>query len=108
MNTRTYDVIPKTGILETAQSTTLIGSNSEIVAQLLRDLPRNEHNALRDYYAGDRAEQQICARYSILPEAFQKLKSTLRAQFTDLRSSQPRKPVKSASDTGKATLRPSA
>ena len=98
-------MIPKTGILETAQSTTLIGSNSEIVAQLLRDLARNEHNALRDYYAGDRDEQQICARYGILPGAFQKLKSTMRAQFTARRSSQARKTAKSAGSTGKATLR---
>ena len=98
-------MIPKTGILETAQSTTLIGSNSEIVAQLLRDLPRNEHNALCDYYAGARDEQQICASYSIPPEAFQKLKSTLRTQFTNLRRSQARRTAQSAGSAGKATLR---
>jgi hypothetical protein len=70
-----------TRILEAAQSAALISSNSEIVAKLLRDLPRNEHAALRDYYAGEGDEQRICTRYRIRPEAFQNLKSTLRAQF---------------------------
>jgi hypothetical protein len=85
-----------TRILEAAQSAALAASNSEIVAQLLRDLPGNERNALRDYYARNGEESQICARYCIAPDAFQNLKSTLRAQFRDLRNAQPRKPVESA------------
>ncbi len=87
---------PNIRILEAAQSAALTSSNSEIAAQLLRDLPGNERNALRDYYAGDGDEQQICTRYAIAPAAFQALKTTLRARFRDLRSAETRKPAGSA------------
>ena len=96
---------PNTRSLEAAQSTALISSNSEIVAQLLRDLPGNERNALRDYYAADGDEQQICARYRIAPGTFQNLKSALRTRFRELRDNPARKPASSAGSALKASLR---
>jgi hypothetical protein len=99
---------PNTRTVEAAQSTALIASNSEIVAQILRDLPRNERDALREYYAAGGDERQICARYSISPEAFQDLKRILRARFTELRGSEARKTARSVTGAWKATLRRNA
>jgi hypothetical protein len=95
-------------IAEAAQSTALIASNSEIVAQIMRDLAGNERDALRDYYAAKGDEQEICARYSILPEAFRDLKRTMRAQFRDLRRFEASASQKSVSGAWKVTLRRSA
>ena len=99
---------PNTRIAEAAQSTALIASNSEIVAQIMRDLPGNERDALRDYYAAKGDEQQICARYGILPEAFRDLKRTMRAQFRDLRRFEVGTSQESVRGAWKVTLRRSA
>lgn len=97
-----------TRIPASAQGNGLISSNSEIVAQIMRDLPGNERDALRDYYAANGDEREICARYSVPLKAFQDLKRTLRAQFRDLRISEVSTAQKSVSGAWKATLRPNA
>jgi hypothetical protein len=64
-------------LVEHAHSAGLNSSSLQVATQLLRDLPRQHRNALRDFYLLEDDDATVCARYGFSLIAWHDLKGQL-------------------------------
>ena len=60
--------------------------DTELATQVLRDIPQEHLNALRDFYVSEQEEVLVCTRHRLTHEEFREIKSRAPLRFSQVRN----------------------